>query len=163
MLNHEKLNQEVIDYCINELGYNKDMYTKHESLNNSFKFTMGEFRDRPVFPKNTIMIDINDKRTIVSKVITLNINDKEIICFMNYQNKEITALNEDAVFIDVIKDCVSKIVHTFEYESEAIDSSKKMVFDAMSDQEGDFIPMLNITVKDDEEPSFSYSMLPLQK
>lgn len=163
MLNHKQLNELLIEYCVNDLKFDKGCHTKYSFDNNGFGFTMGEFLTSPVLPKNALLVGISEKGASVSKVISFTNKNREIVCFLNYSDKEINSSNESVIqLLTSIKNSMKKINSVLEAESEMIESSKDAIEEVFEDQKKIGIPLLNINIGSDGSPGISYTVIPTE-
>lgn len=163
MLNHNQLNELLIDYCVNDLKFDKDCHTKYSFDNNGFGFTMGEFMTSPVLPKNALLVGISEKGASVSKVICFTHKNREIVCFLNYSDKEITSSSDNAFKLFAsVKNSINKINSVLEAESQMIESSKDAIDEVFEDQKKVGIPLLNINIGSDGSPGISYTVIPTE-
>lgn len=161
MLNHNDLKQSLVNYCINELGYDKECYVNYSHDESGFKFVMGEFMKAPVLPKDALLVGISEKGASISKVINFTKHNREIICFLNYTDKETNISNEDvSSLMESIKNSIRKTSLVLESESQVIESSKDAIEEIFTDQKKVGIPLLNINITDDDSPSISYTVVP---
>jgi len=161
MLNHNDLKESLVNYCTRELGYDEKCHRNHSHSANSFEFVMGEFTESPVLPKDALLVKVSEKGVGISKVISFTKNNREIICFLNYTDKETNISNEDvSALMESVKNSIRKTNLLLESESEMIESSKDAIEEIFTDQNKVGIPLLNINITDDDSPSISYTVVP---
>lgn len=162
MKNHEQINRSIIDYCVNELGYKKDSYTKYSYDSSKFSFVFGDFVESIGFPKNALLVGITNKGTDVAKAISFIRSNKQIVCILNYADNNIVLSNEDDdAFLKSIKEVVNVITMTIKSETELIQSSLDAIIEALAEQKKNVIPVMNIRIVDDSSPAISYTMIPV--